>query len=399
MDSYIVYCEEETFSSSEAFLIIPVVDASRYSTKPLKWIRYVVAAAVGYEGKLATYTEDENDNEGQTDISLNLEDVAPLHRQLRFISDGPISFVDVDGLNHLKSSQVTTPSRAGFRDDIVARDGSSVVNGLEEDLCEACHLIPHSKGNEYIQTLCLLRTIDDEPEIDNINDIRNGILVDTAVHRFFGLSQLAVLRTPNFALGMDEVLPNTTYQNPAFRFTPHFFRSNPSDAALVTMTMYQRDFRHPVEMVNEWPKDWPPDFLWDFIYGVIIVKKYGNQGAVDRASVASRRKFYPDGIRTASERAKDNLECIKRESKRRKNEQDSARAERAGRRSGVQDQPSFSDAADVVLCLWMNSHFGQSGQDARLKRMSERTRREQEELRTTSERVDKWRSEIVDSAD
>jgi len=88
------------------------VDASRYSTKPLKWIRYVVAAALGCEGKLATYTEDENDNEGQTEFSLNLDDVAPPHRTLHFIPDGPISFVDVDGLNDLKSSQVTTPSRA-----------------------------------------------------------------------------------------------------------------------------------------------------------------------------------------------------------------------------------------------------------------------------------------------
>jgi len=286
-----------------------------------------------------------------------------------------------------------------FRDDIVAMDGTSVVNGLEEEYCEACHLIPHSKGNEYIQNLCLLRTINEEPEIDDINDIRNGVLVNKDVHVFFGLSQLAVLRTPNFALGMDEVLPNATYQNPTFRFTPHFFTSNPPNAVLAAMTMYQRDFRHPVEMVNTWPKDWPPDFLWDFIYGVIIVKKYGNKSAVDRASVASRTKLYPDRIRTASERAKDNLDRINQGSTRRKIEQDSARTQRAKRRRGDQDQLSFSDAADVVFCLWMNSHFGQSGQDARLKRMAERTRREQEELRTTSERVDRWRSEIVDSAD
>jgi hypothetical protein len=107
-----------------------------------------MAAVVGCEGRLATYTEDENDNEGKTDLPLNLEDAAPQHRKLRFIPDGPISFVDVDGLNHLKSSQFTTSSRAGFRDDIVERDGSSVVNGIDEELCDACHLIPHSKGNQ-----------------------------------------------------------------------------------------------------------------------------------------------------------------------------------------------------------------------------------------------------------
>ena len=148
MDSYTVYCREETFPSSQALLTIPVTDASQYSTKPLKWIRYIMAAVVGCKGELMTYTEDENGHEGHAHLPLNLEDAAPQHRKLCFIPEGPMNFVDVDGLNHLKSSQVTTPSRVGFRDNIVERDGSSVVTGLEQEFCDACHLIPHSKGNE-----------------------------------------------------------------------------------------------------------------------------------------------------------------------------------------------------------------------------------------------------------
>ncbi|KAF8507285.1 hypothetical protein BU17DRAFT_71255 [Hysterangium stoloniferum] len=360
-----------------------------------------MAAVVGCEGELVTYTENENDNEGQTEIPVNLEDEAPQYRRLCFIPTSPISFVDVDGLNHLKSSQITTPSRAGFREQIVERDGTSVVNGLRKELCQACHLIPHSKGDEdmqYIQALCHWRNIA-QPEIDNINDIRNGILVNTDVHNYFSLSQLAVLPTPNFALRMDEVLPNPTYQNLSFRFTPHFFVPDPSDVELATMNMYQRDFRYPVEMVDGWPEDWPPGFLWDFIYGVVIVKSYGNRSAVDIASVASRSNLYPEGIQTATQRAKEDLQHKKQESKRRKDAQDGARDERAGRRGGVRDQLSFSEAADVVFCLWMNSLFGRSGQDARSKKVAERSRREQEELRTTSERVDQWRSEVADSAD
>lgn len=41
-----------------------------------------------------------------------------------------LSLVDVDGLNHLKSSQVTISSRVEFRDDIVERDGTWVVTGV-----------------------------------------------------------------------------------------------------------------------------------------------------------------------------------------------------------------------------------------------------------------------------
>jgi len=308
LDSYIVYCKEETYPPSEALLSIPVADASQYSTKPLKWIRYIMAAVAGCEGELAIYTENENDNEGQTDILVNLEDTSPQHRRLCFIPEGPISFVDVDGLNHLKSSQVTTPSQAEFRDDIVERDGSSVVNGVTEAFCDECHLIPHSKGNEYIQSLCLWRTIAEDPEIEDIDDVRNGILLNPDVHRFFDVSYLAVLRTPNFALSIDEVLPHPTHQNPSFRLTPHFFVPNPSNADLLTMDFYRRDFRYPMEIVDEWPRDWPPGFLWDFIYGVIVLKSYGNRSAVDIASVATRMNLYPDGIQTATQRAKENLE-------------------------------------------------------------------------------------------
>ena len=147
MDLYLVYCEGGTFPSSQPLLTIPVVDASQYSTKPLKWLRYIMAAVVGREGELMIYIEDENDPEIHTHLPLDLEDVAPQRRALCFIPGGPISFVDVDGLDHLTTSEITTPSRAGFRDDIVERDGNSVVTEIDKELCDACHLIPHSKGD------------------------------------------------------------------------------------------------------------------------------------------------------------------------------------------------------------------------------------------------------------
>jgi hypothetical protein len=201
---------------------------------------------------------------------------------------------------------------------------------------------------------------------------------------------------------MDEVLPNSTYQNqnPSLRFTPHFFLAPaPSEAQLRRVNLYRRDLRYPVELVDNWPNGWPPAFLWDFIYGILIIKNYGNQNAVDIASAAPTTNFYPEGIHTATQRAKNDLERKRQENERRKEEQDSARDERASRGERVGDQLSFSEAADIVFCLWMKSLWGPSGQDARSKAIAERTRREQEELRMTSERVDKWRSEVVDLAD
>ena len=42
--SYMVYCEGGTFPSSEALLTTALVNASQYFTKPLKWLRYIMAA-------------------------------------------------------------------------------------------------------------------------------------------------------------------------------------------------------------------------------------------------------------------------------------------------------------------------------------------------------------------
>jgi len=142
MDSYVVYCEA-ALSRTLPLLIIPVAHVSELSTKPFKWIRYAAAALLGSGGVLTRY----NENEDQDDLTLNLEEVAPIQRKLHFVPDQPIKFIDPDGLDHLKSSQLTTESRTGFRDALLMRDGGSVATGATLT-SEGCHLIPHSKGSE-----------------------------------------------------------------------------------------------------------------------------------------------------------------------------------------------------------------------------------------------------------
>jgi hypothetical protein len=54
--------------------------------------------------------------------------------------------------------------------------------------------ILHINDLEYIQAIHLWRNIAEEPEIESINDIRNGILVDAGAHRYLDVPRLAVLR-------------------------------------------------------------------------------------------------------------------------------------------------------------------------------------------------------------
>ncbi|KAK7007233.1 hypothetical protein R3P38DRAFT_3032125, partial [Favolaschia claudopus] len=59
--------------------------------------------------------------------------------------------------------------------------------------CTACHIIPHSKGDEYIKLLSLYRGI--TPPITEIRDVRNGILLYAGFHIALGAGQIAFLLT------------------------------------------------------------------------------------------------------------------------------------------------------------------------------------------------------------
>jgi hypothetical protein len=59
------------------------------------------------------------------------------------------AFIDHQGLNDRLTSTAQTPRSNNFREDVIRRDGHAcVVTEEEEDLCDAAHLIPRSKGDE-----------------------------------------------------------------------------------------------------------------------------------------------------------------------------------------------------------------------------------------------------------
>lgn len=201
-DSYSIYCALQHQRRAQLLLRIPVTDVSQYSVRPLKWLRYVTGAILGTEGSLESLDE--------TGQNFDLEDEQSPRRNLLFIPTLPIRLIDSHGLDHLTSSQVTTESRDDFQDEVYGRDESCVITGQTVDVCEAAYLIPHSKGSQvctllieyyrsletaqYIQTVCCLRTGNEQPEIENINDVRNGILLSVGIHRQFTRNGLAILR-------------------------------------------------------------------------------------------------------------------------------------------------------------------------------------------------------------
>ncbi|GJJ07865.1 hypothetical protein Clacol_002071 [Clathrus columnatus] len=259
---YEVYCP----LLDAPFLVIPDNDPPIYSTKPLKWIRYAAFSVLGVEGVLMRYTEDEAYENNPT---LSMEDESPTERKLFYRPKSEVRFVD-KGAYYTNYSDMTGDYQQRFSKKVLHRDGKKGVD-VERELPDSVlwHIIPSIKGSKIF---CKWRNGTEEAEIDNIDDVRNGVLVDMYSHGFLSCGTFGVLHTPNFALSVDEFL------------TP---------SCEVSFENLLQDFRYPT-VVDGWPKDWPPAFLWDFKYGVAVAKRYGNREAMDMMSskVRSRYRYY-----------------------------------------------------------------------------------------------------------
>ncbi|KAF8671731.1 hypothetical protein AX14_005652 [Amanita brunnescens Koide BX004] len=58
---------------------------------------------------------------------------------------------------------------------------------------QACHIVPHAKGNQYMDSFANHRNKVLDPPLNDINDPRNGILLAVQLHRPFGASVVAFL--------------------------------------------------------------------------------------------------------------------------------------------------------------------------------------------------------------
>ena len=108
----------------------------------------------------------------------------------------------------MTSSELTS-SRLDFLEEVIERDQCCIATGTRESGCDACHILPYSKGDEvdlfnnlcthclpldqYIEIVTRVRG-GDEATIRDRNDIRNGMLLYNGLHRVFGLGELVVLK-------------------------------------------------------------------------------------------------------------------------------------------------------------------------------------------------------------
>ena len=142
--------------SSKLALSIPLAQCTTFAITPLKWLRFLGFAIYGQQGRISMSM-----NGTEIDYTAQIE-----ARCYYFIPDGKLGsytlrsfltlltfsgeprFVDVDAVdNKTSSTSDVSIRRAGFRDRLIERDGTCVLSGHIARACDACHLIPHSKGD------------------------------------------------------------------------------------------------------------------------------------------------------------------------------------------------------------------------------------------------------------
>ncbi|KAF8313384.1 hypothetical protein F5887DRAFT_1237316 [Amanita rubescens] len=194
-----------------------------------------------------------------------------------FISEGEACLVDADVMDDRTSnaSQLTT-RRNDFRTKVIERDGTCVITDEPVSNCVGCHIIPHEKGSNYISNVVRNRsgTDDSVNDINDINDIRNGLLLSNLLHRPFGFGKIAFLKTPNFALDVDDIpyeSEDQDQESPASRLTLHHFVNERQLGPVITAWAgHNSDARQPQDT-----SEWPPAIVVDLFYAAAALNAWG----------------------------------------------------------------------------------------------------------------------------
>ncbi|PVF97561.1 hypothetical protein CPB86DRAFT_855257 [Serendipita vermifera] len=182
-------------------LSIPREEFVKYTTRPLKWLRYLGSTIYGREGTLKGGPYD-----GEIE-DYTIEDVDTLLSGYFYYSTGYPQLVDMNMIDKCKSPGPMSPlaTCSSFDEEITARDGACVVTGLDDELCEAAHIIPHRRGDAYIEVLTRSRANSEDDVIREINDPRNGITLFGYLKILLRRGDIAFIKTPKFAMSPEDI--------------------------------------------------------------------------------------------------------------------------------------------------------------------------------------------------
>ncbi|KAH9025430.1 hypothetical protein EDB85DRAFT_217922 [Lactarius pseudohatsudake] len=273
--------------SQVLFLTIPLEDVQRLSIRPFKWLRFVVFSICGARGELSAIP---NGHTVDYNTTTELVDTTYYYKPL-----GDFIFIDLHGLNDRKTPTTDMNKRTSkFRESVMARDKLCVITQESLDDCDAAHLIPKSKGNDYIQKVIEQRSplYGHTTTISGIDAIENGVFLSKTIHSKFGRGDVAFLKTPNIISGLDHTDIPILCQDPADVDSDHItlqqlkkhHNDNPVLLATLTtmgalnpLTAFSNGGHVDAKFRSTGGGPLPPSIILDYIYGIAAYQHWGNK--------------------------------------------------------------------------------------------------------------------------
>ncbi|KLO05419.1 hypothetical protein SCHPADRAFT_727113 [Schizopora paradoxa] len=281
---------------------IPRVDFKNFTTFPLKWLRFLGFTIYGAEGHISLAVDGEPVND-----SVGVDDVNLLSNTYYYVSQAPPKVFDVINAMDSRSSVGSTSSlRDGsFREKILLRDVRCTMNATQDvQKCHACHIIPHSKGDDLIKELTSTYAATDTEIVDDINDVRNGLLLHESIHPLLDHSDVAILKTPNFAMQPTDV-PGISNQEERFTYQWFPARNRVEDSFNQQMRTFHNVNASFPRAGSTIDLKKPSVILLNVMYATSALKAWG---MVDFARfIGGALHDAPEGRTTRSAQSKTNL--------------------------------------------------------------------------------------------
>ncbi|KAH9042303.1 hypothetical protein EDB84DRAFT_1559481 [Lactarius hengduanensis] len=274
-----------------SLLTIPDSEAERLSIHPFKWIRYVMFSICGAFGDLSSSPPPDGPSVDYD--STSLAGVIDLY----YNPSGSCIFVDYNGLVERATTTDGTPRRHDFRDEVIKRDGEScIITGESADICDAAHILPRCKTDEYLSMV-----VEDRwdlydprpPSIDGVNDIQNGVLLKADLHRLLSKGSVALLKTPNYGLDPTDIRRFERGPTDTAHITLHRLKKPNSDDPVGLEVLTHSGTPHPLTAFDMGAhvdalfngKDRllllrPHEIVLDYMYGVAAYKRWKSTAGI-----------------------------------------------------------------------------------------------------------------------
>ncbi|EAU82801.2 hypothetical protein CC1G_11318 [Coprinopsis cinerea okayama7 len=266
--------------------------------RPYKWIRYAIGVVMGAEGHLSLSPSTPNITIDYNALLLPSEST-DLYYHRDNEEKKRFSPLEPRFRGTRITSSAATPWRSAFREDVARRDGGTCVLSTDhpDEVCDAVHLVAHSKGDTYIAMYTQHRNRDPTGGdiVEEIDSVRNGLFLNKFTHAVLG-THIAFLPTPNFAMTTEDIDPTASPTEK--RCTVHAFQLGAPGAWFGHDNTISSGSALRISDI-----DWPPAILFDIVYADAVLESFGTaELKQEMTSAAWSNIFYPDGITTTVSR-------------------------------------------------------------------------------------------------